>query len=349
MRVLVAGGSGFIGGHLCRRLIGDGHEVVCVDNLVTGSLDNVEDLLGHPRFSFHRVDVAEAPSVDVDLVMHLASPASPVDYDRLPLETMHANSVGTGRLLAIARDANARLIFVSTSEVYGDPLVHPQPEGYWGNVDPIGPRACYDESKRFGEALVTSWRRVHGVRAAIVRLFNTYGPGMRMDDGRVVPELISRALDGRPVTLHGDGSQTRSFIYVSDLVEGLMCVARDVDLDGQVLNIGNPTEITIAEMARRIIAATGSGSPIALSPSRDGDPQRRKPDIARMTARYGWIPTVSLDEGLERTVAHVTAGTVDALEEGLRIAIDASTGDRRPDAHRPVLAMTATTSARGES
>lgn len=306
MRALVAGGSGFVGAHLCRRLIDDGHEVVCVDNLVTGSLANIEDLLSHPRFDFHRVDVAEAPRVPVDVVLHLASPASPVDYDRLPLETMHANSVGTGRLLAVARDANATLVYVSTSEVYGDPLVHPQHEDYWGNVDPIGPRACYDESKRFGEALVTSWRRVHGVRAAIVRVFNTYGPGMRMDDGRVVPELMSRALHGRPLTLHGDGSQTRSFMYVSDLVEGLMRVAQDPDLDGQVLNIGNQHEITIAEMATRIVAATGSDSPIVVGPARIGDPQRRKPDISRISARYGWRPTVSLDAGLRLTVAHVT-------------------------------------------
>jgi nucleoside-diphosphate-sugar epimerase len=232
---------------------------------------------------------------------------------------MHANSIGTGRLLAIAREANARLIFVSTSEIYGDPLVHPQPEEYWGNVDPIGPRACYDESKRFGEALVSSWRRVHGVRAAIVRLFNTYGPGMRMDDGRVVPELISRALDGRSLTLHGGGTQTRSFMYVSDLVDGLMCVAQDYDLDGQILNIGNPTEITIAEMAMRILVATGSDSPISLGPGRDGDPQRRKPVIARMTSRYGWTPSVSLDEGLRRTVAHVTAdGGVETTETNRR-------------------------------
>jgi len=305
VRALVAGGSGFVGAHLCRRLIDDGHEVVCVDNLVTGSLANIEDLLTHPRFEFHRIDVARAPSVPVDVVLHLASPASPVDYDRLPLETMDANSVGTGRLLAVARDANARLVYVSTSEVYGDPLVHPQHEDYWGNVDPIGPRACYDESKRFGEALVTSWRRVHGVRAAIVRVFNTYGPGMRMDDGRVVPELMSRALQGRPLMLHGDGRQTRSFMYVSDLVEGLMQVAQDPGLDGQVLNIGNPHEITIAEMAARIVAATGSDSPILVGPPRTGDPQRRKPDIGRMSARYGWRPSVSLDEGLQRTVAHV--------------------------------------------
>jgi len=330
VKVLVAGGSGFIGGHLCHRLIEDGHEILCVDNLVTGSLDNIDDLLGHPRFTFNHVDVAEAPQVDVDLVVHLASPASPVDYDRLPLETMHANSAGTERLLSVARDANARLIFVSTSEVYGDPLVHPQPEDYWGNVDPIGPRACYDESKRYGEALVTSWRRVHGVRAAIVRFFNTYGPGMRMDDGRVVPELISRAQQGRSLTLHGDGSQTRSFIYVSDLVAGLMCVVQDPDLDGLVLNIGNPAEITIAELALRIRAATGSDSPIALGPSRDGDPQRRCPDISRIKARYGWRPSVSLDEGL-------------------RFTIDASSGDRRPDVQRPIPALVAATSARGDS
>jgi nucleoside-diphosphate-sugar epimerase len=319
MRAMVAGGAGFVGGHLCRRLIDDGHEVICVDNLVTGARTNIESLLEHPRFKFEQVDVAESPMVPVDVVLHLASPASPVDYDRLPLETLHANSTGTGRLLDVAQDAGASLVYVSTSEVYGDPLVHPQREDYWGNVDPVGPRSCYDEAKRFGEALVTSWRAVHGVRAAIVRVFNTYGPGMRMDDGRVVPELIAAALDGRPLTLHGDGLQTRSFMYVSDLVDGLMTVASDPDLDGQILNIGNPHEVTIAEIAERIVAATGSTSSIVRGPARVGDPQRRKPDIGRMVARYGWQPVVSLDIGLERTIAHVSRASTTTMSGAGRI------------------------------
>ncbi len=305
----MAGGAGFVGGHLCRRLIDDGHEVICVDNLLTGARTNISGLLDHPRFTFHELDVAETPSLAIDVVLHLASPASPVDYERFPLETLHANSAGTGRLLAVAREAGASLVYVSTSEVYGDPLVHPQREDYWGNVDPVGPRSCYDEAKRFGEALVTSWRAVHGVKAAIVRVFNTYGPGMRMDDGRVVPELISAALDGRPLVLHGDGQQTRSFMYVSDLVEGLLTVAMDPDLDGQILNIGNPHEITISEMAERIVATTGSGSEIVRGPARSGDPQRRKPDIGRMTTRYGWQPAIALDIGLARTIAHASGAS----------------------------------------
>jgi nucleoside-diphosphate-sugar epimerase len=304
MRILVAGGAGFVGGHVCRRLIDEGHEVICIDDLSTGAIGNVGSLIGHDRFTFIEVDVAAAPSVLADVVLHLASPASPVDYERLPLETMHANSAGTGRLLAIADEVGAGLVYVSTSEIYGDPLVHPQHEDYWGNVDPVGPRSCYDESKRFGEALVTAWRAVRGVRAAIVRVFNTYGPGMRMDDGRVVPELISAALDGRPLLLHGGGHQTRSFMYVSDLVEGLLAVAMDPDLDGQILNIGNPHEVTVAELADRILAATGSQSQIVRHPARPGDPQRRRPDITRVQARYGWRPTVSLDDGLARTIAH---------------------------------------------
>jgi dTDP-glucose 4,6-dehydratase len=236
-------------------------------------------------------------------VLHLASPASPVDYARLPLETLAVNSAGTWRLLEIAEAAGARFVFVSTSEAYGDPLVHPQPETYWGNVDPIGPRSSYDEGKRFGEALVTSWRRVRGVRAAIVRLFNTYGPAMRLDDGRVVPEFLAAARAGLPLPIQGDGSQTRSYMYVSDLVEGLLHVALDQDLDGQVLNIGNPEEVSVRELADRLLAILGSDAGVVQVPGRPGDPQRRCPDISRMTARYGWRPEVTLDEGLRRTVA----------------------------------------------
>lgn len=303
MRVLVAGGAGFVGSHLCDRLVADGHAVTCLDNLVTGSRENVAGLAGHPRFTFIEADVAAAPQMEVDAILHLASPASPVDYDRLPLETLAANSIGTWRLLEVARAAGAHLTFVSTSEVYGDPLVHPQPETYWGNVDPIGPRACYDEGKRFGEALVTSMRRVNGVRATIVRLFNTYGPRMRPDDGRVVPALVTAALAGQPLTLHGDGTQSRSFMYVDDLVEGLIRVGLDPASDGEVFNIGNPHEVTMRELAGEIARAVGRELPIQYVPGRPGDPQRRRPDITKVRARYGWEPGVSLRDGLVRTVA----------------------------------------------
>ena len=303
MKILVAGGAGFVGSHLCDRLVADGHAVTCLDNLVTGSRKNVAGLAAHPRFTFIEADVAAATLMEVDVIFHLASPASPVDYDRLPLETLAANSIGTWRLLDVAQAAGAHLTFVSTSEVYGDPLVHPQPETYWGNVDPIGPRACYDEGKRFGEALVTSMRRVNGVQATIVRLFNTYGPRMRPDDGRVVPALVSAALAGEPLTLHGDGTQSRSFMYVDDLVEGLVRVGLDPASDGDVLNIGNPHEVTMRHLAAEIARAIGRDSPIRYVPGRPGDPQRRRPDITKMTARYGWEPSVSLGDGLSRTVA----------------------------------------------
>jgi nucleoside-diphosphate-sugar epimerase len=303
VRILVAGGAGFVGSHLCDRLVADGHAVTCLDNLVTGSRENVAGLAGNPRFTFIETDVAAAPQMEVDVILHLASPASPVDYDRLPLETLAANSIGTWRLLEVARAAGAHLTFVSTSEVYGDPLVHPQPETYWGNVDPIGPRACYDEGKRFGEALVTSMHRVNGVRATIVRLFNTYGPRMRPDDGRVVPALVSAALAGEPLTLHGDGTQSRSFMYVDDLVEGLVLVGLDPASDGEVFNIGNSHEVTMRELAGEIARAVGRELPIRYGPSRPGDPQRRLPDITKLTARYGWEPRISLGDGLGRTVA----------------------------------------------
>lgn len=284
-----------------------GHKVTCVDNLITGRLDNIDDLVSRSGFEFVQADVTTLDQAlfsgkPVDVVLHLASPASPVDYDRHQLETLAANSAGTWRLLEIATTMDARFVYVSTSEVYGDPLVHPQSETYWGNVDPIGPRACYDEGKRFGEALVTSWRRERGVQAAIVRVFNTYGPALRLDDGRVVPEFLAAALSGRPLPIQGTGSQTRSYMYVSDLVDGLLCVATDPDLDGQLLNIGNPYEVTVRELADQILAITGSSAGSTLVPGRSGDPRRRCPDISRMIARYGWRPAVALDDGLRATV-----------------------------------------------
>jgi len=303
LRFLIAGGAGFIGSHLSRALVRRGHRVLCVDDLSTGSLANVADLIGHPRYELVHADVAEAPTRPVDVIAHLASPASPIDYDRMPIHTLRANSLGTFRLVEVAREVGATFCFVSTSEVYGDPLVHPQPEEYWGNVDPIGPRSCYDESKRFGEALVVAARRELGVRANIVRPFNTYGPDMRREDGRVIPEMITAAIEGRPLTVHGNGHQTRSFCYVSDLVEGLLLVLLDRRIDGHVFNVGNPQVISMRDLAQRIVDLTGGKAEIRFTDARPGDPERRRPIIDRMHERYGWQPRVELTEGLQRTIA----------------------------------------------
>jgi nucleoside-diphosphate-sugar epimerase len=303
MNILIAGGAGFIGSHLSRALLDAGHHVYAVDDLSTGNHDNIVDLRARPNYELILSDVAHTPTLSVDVIAHLASPASPVDYDRMPLHTLRANSLGTYRLLDIAAEAGASLLFVSTSEVYGDPLVHPQPESYWGNVDPIGPRSCYDEAKRFGEALVFAARRETGVRANVVRLFNTYGPDMRRHDGRVIPEMVSAALAGRPLTVHGNGQQTRSFCYVSDLVRGLMHVMLDPELDGEVFNVGNPHEITVRELAEHIMDLTGNHAELRFTSARPGDPERRRPIIDKIQARYGWQPDVHLRDGLERTIA----------------------------------------------
>jgi UDP-glucuronate decarboxylase len=303
MRVLVAGGAGFIGSHVCDALLAGGHDVDCLDNFVTGSRRNIAHLVGNQNFRLVEADVASAPRSAADLVLHLASPASPVHYKQFPIETMLANSAGTHRLLEIAKANDARFVFASTSEVYGDPLEHPQKETYWGNVNPVGPRACYDESKRFGEALTVEYRRKMGVNASIVRIFNTYGPRMNIDDGRVVPAFIGAALSEEPLPLHGEGLQTRSFCYVSDLVRGLLLVAFDRDADGQVFNLGNPQEITMVELASRVAALLGRGNEsIVHLPRGADDPERRKPDIGKMRDRYGWEPEVGLEEGLRRTI-----------------------------------------------
>lgn len=299
MNVVVAGGAGFIGSHLCRALITAGHRVICVDNLSTGRLMNIASLKNEDAFTFLETDISSLRLNHGDVVIHLASPASPVDYARLPLETLAANSSGTWNLLNLARDVGARFVYVSTSEVYGDPLVHPQPETYFGNVDPIGPRSCYDEGKRFGEALVTAYRGVYGVSAAIVRLFNTYGPGMRLDDGRIIPAFISAILAGDPLPIQGDGLQTRSFMYIDDLIVALQLVLSDYELDGLVMNIGNPDEVTVLYVAQLLGVITGHTT-TQTSVARRGDPRQRCPDITLIERRYGWIPTVSLAAGLQR-------------------------------------------------
>ena len=305
MKVLVAGGAGFIGSHVCEELLARGHEVVCLDNFVTGSRRNVEQLLTNPSFSITEADVSSAPQVQVDLILHLASPASPVHYKAFPIETMLANSTGTLRLLDIAQTASARFVLASTSEVYGDPLEHPQKETYWGNVNPIGPRACYDESKRFGEALTLEYWRTRSVNASIVRIFNTYGPRMNIDDGRVVPAFISAVLEERPMLLQGAGTQTRSFCYVDDLVAALLLVAFDRGAEGEVFNIGNPHELTMLQLATVIAKLIGrSGEDIEYVARGADDPERRKPDIGKMRERFGWEPKISIDEGLSRTIEY---------------------------------------------
>lgn len=307
MRVLVAGGAGFIGSHVCRDLLFRGHEVICLDNLSTGSFDNIDEIADDRDFSFIREDVTRAPFLAADLILHLASPASPVHYKQMPIETMMANSAGTHRLLALAADRGARFVFASTSEVYGDPLVHPQPESYWGNVNPVGTRACYDESKRFGEAITFEYRKRHRVNASIVRIFNTYGPRMNEDDGRVVPAYIGAALDGRALPVFGDGAQTRSFCYVTDLVDALLLVAFDGNANGGIFNIGNPHEVSMLHLAQTISRLAGEPERIEHLPAAPDDPARRKPDIARIQNRYGWQPFVSLEHGLEETIEHFRA------------------------------------------
>jgi nucleoside-diphosphate-sugar epimerase len=299
--VLVAGGAGFIGSHVCDRLIERGDNVLCIDNLATGQGKNIEHLVGHERFRFIEADICEPLSVDTHLtaVMNLASPASPDDYSRLPLETLAVGSTGTKNLLDLSVAHNARFFLASTSEVYGDPLVHPQPETYWGNVDPIGPRSCYDEAKRFAEALTIGYHRVRGLDVRIVRIFNTYGPRMKPNDGRVVTNFCVQALKGEPLTIYGDGSQTRSFCYVDDEVQGLLRLL-DGPLTGPV-NIGNTEEVTMRALAELAVELTGSDSPIIVMPlpnERSGDPMQRRPDLSIATGVLEWAPKTDLRDGL---------------------------------------------------
>ena len=297
---LVTGGAGFLGSHLCEYLLEKGHRVICLDNLDTGTLENIEHIRDN-GFTFRALDVSERIDVDepVDFVFHLASPASPIDYLRLPLHTLKVGSYGTHHALGLAKFKRARFLVSSTSEVYGDPEVHPQPETYWGNVNPIGPRGVYDESKRYAEAMVMAYHRQQGVDTAIARIFNTYGPRMRPNDGRAVPTFLSQAMAGKPLTVFGDGSQTRSFCYVSDLIEGLVRLA--FSGEHTPVNIGNPAELTLTGLAEAIISITGSKSAIVYEALPIDDPKIRRPDIAKAMRVLGWEPAIDLDEGLRRT------------------------------------------------
>ena len=307
MRHLVSGAAGFIGSHLCDRLLTDGHEVLALDNFITGSPANIEHLSGHPRFRFQKCDVTapfDAPGV-FDHVWHLASLASPRRYLAHPVETLESGSSGTRHLLEIARRDHARFLLTSTSECYGDPLEHPQAESYWGNVNPVGERSCYDESKRYAEAMTMAYCRSYRLRTNIARIFNTYGPRMALDDGRVVPAFLDQALHGEPLTVFGDGSQTRSFCYVSDMVEGLIRLAASDER--YPVNLGNPIELTILEFAERIMRLTGRNLKIVHRDLPSDDPKRRQPDISKARRILGWEPKTNLEDGLRETIAYFTA------------------------------------------
>jgi dTDP-glucose 4,6-dehydratase len=302
-RSLVTGGAGFLGSHLCDRLLQEGHEVICVDNLITGDMDNVAHLLGHEGFRFIKHDVTEYVYVQgrLDFILHFASPASPVDYQRLPIQTLKVGSLGTHKALGLAKAKGARFLLASTSEVYGDPQVHPQPESYWGHVNPVGPRGVYDEAKRFAEAMTMAYHRHHGVDTRIARIFNTYGPRMRPNDGRVVSNFLIQALAGRPLTVYGDGRQTRSFCFVSDMVEGLFRLL--MSAEPEPVNLGNPAERSIRDLAAAVGEILGRPLDITYNPLPQDDPRVRQPDIARARDRLGWEPKVDLAAGLRETIA----------------------------------------------
>jgi UDP-glucuronate decarboxylase len=301
-RVLVTGGAGFIGSHLCERLLNDGYDVLCVDNYYSSTKDNIAHLLEHPRFEVIRHDVTFPLYVEVDEIYHLACPASPIHYQRDPVQTTKTAVHGSINMLGLAKRTGAKILLTSTSEVYGDPLVHPQTEDYWGNVNPIGPRACYDEGKRAAETLFFDYQRQHDLKIKVVRLFNTYGPRMHPHDGRVVSNFVVSALSGKPLTVYGEGQQTRSFCYVNDLIEGLIAMMNSDDSVIGPINLGNPGEFTISELANMVIAMTGTDSGIEYLPLPQDDPIRRQPDITRAKATLGWEPTIALREGLETTI-----------------------------------------------
>ena len=301
---VVTGAAGFLGSHLTDLLLGNGHRVIGIDNFVTGSVQNIDHLAGNTSYRFVEQDVTEYLFLNehVDYVWHFASPASPIDYAKLPIQTLKVGSLGTHKALGLAMEKKARFLIASTSEIYGDPLVHPQTEDYWGNVSTIGPRGCYDESKRFAEALVMAYRREHKAQTRIVRIFNTYGPRMRINDGRVVPAFVSQAIKNKPITVFGDGSQTRSFCFYSDLIAGIYkLMMSNYDMP---VNIGNPTEMTMLQFAEQIVEATGSGSKISFKPLPKDDPKQRKPDITRARKILKWRPKVELAEGLRPTIEY---------------------------------------------
>ena len=307
MRILITGAAGFLGSHLAERLLTEGHEVVGLDNLVTGSPDNIAQLLSNDRFTFYKYDVTEFIYVagDLDGVLHFASPASPIDYLQLPIQTLKVGSLGTHKALGLAKEKGARFLLASTSEVYGDPAVHPQPETYWGHVNPVGPRGVYDEAKRFAEAMTMAYHRYHGVDTRIVRIFNTYGPRMRHHDGRVVSNFCVQALRGEALTIYGDGSQTRSFCFVDDLIEGIYRLFNSDFVDP--VNLGNPTEFTVKQLADLVVELTGSKGGVELRALPVDDPKVRQPDISLARELLGWEPKVSVRDGLTRTLAYFTS------------------------------------------
>ncbi len=308
MRVLITGGAGFLGSHLCDRFLAEGHSVIAVDNLITGNTANIEHLAGNPDFLFIKHDVTNYIYVEgpLDAVLHFASPASPIDYLELPIQTLKVGALGTHKALGLAKAKGARFLLASTSETYGDPLIHPQTEDYWGNVNPIGPRGVYDEAKRFAEAITMAYHRYHGVDTRIVRIFNTYGPRMRLADGRVVPNFIAQALTGKALTVYGDGSQTRSFCYVSDLVEGIYRLLHSDEVEP--VNIGNPYEMTILQFAQKIVELTHTNSKICFVQPEDeriqDDPKKRQPNIGKAKRILDWEPAVSLDDGMRQTIEY---------------------------------------------
>jgi dTDP-glucose 4,6-dehydratase len=323
MRVLVTGAAGFLGSHLCDALLAEGHSVLGVDSLVTGRMSNINHLAGDPRFEFRQVDVSDPfETGKVEMVFHFASPASPVDYMKHGILTMKAGSFGTYNVLDVARRYGATFLMASTSECYGDPLQSPQREHYWGNVNPIGPRSVYDESKRFSEALTMAYRRYEGVDTRIVRIFNTYGPRLRYDDGRVISNFLCQALNGEDITIYGTGMQTRSFCYVSDLIEGILRLGRSKE--NEPVNIGNPDEFTVLACAQLVLEITGSASRICFKPAAIDDPQQRRPDITKARKILGWSPTISLRDGLVKTLEHfrtvIAAGDLEISEPKLAAA-----------------------------